>query len=64
MSFRPAVQEWFDTTFGTPTPAQLAAWPLIAAGEHTLLVAPTGSGKTLAAFLALIDHRGARGGQI
>ncbi len=56
MTFHPAVQAWFDATFREPTPAQRAAWPLIAAGEHTLLVAPTGSGKTLAAFLALIDR--------
>src|SRR6185295_8321224 len=37
--------------FAEPTPAQRMGWPAIAAGEHTLIVAPTGSGKTLAAFL-------------
>ena len=56
MTFHPAVQAWFDATFAEPTPAQRAAWPRIAEGSHTLLVAPTGSGKTLAAFLALIDR--------
>ena len=52
-AFHPAVQQWFSETFGAPTRAQELAWPLIAGGEHVLLVAPTGSGKTLAAFLAL-----------
>ena len=33
-----------------PRPA--LGWPAIAAGSHTLILAPTGSGKTLAAFLA------------
>jgi superfamily II DNA/RNA helicase len=39
----------------TPTPAQVAAWPAIHAGRHTLVAAPTGSGKTLTAFLAGLD---------
>src|SRR4029077_10793186 len=30
-------------------------WPPIAAGKHTLVLAPTGSGKTLAAFLTAIE---------
>jgi ATP-dependent Lhr-like helicase len=54
-AFHPAVDRWFRRTFNAPTPAQEAAWPLIAAGEHVLIAAPTGSGKTLAAFLAVID---------
>src|SRR4029079_9265799 len=54
--FSPAVREWFDTTFGAPTDAQAKGWPAIAAGEHTLILAPTGSGKTLAAFLWAIDR--------
>ncbi len=34
---------------------QSKAWPVIARGEHALVLAPTGSGKTLAAFLHAID---------
>src|SRR6476660_2414661 len=54
--FSAPVQSWFDTTFPTPTEAQRQGWPAIAAGEHTLILAPTGSGKTLAAFLWGIDR--------
>ena len=50
------VTRWFDARFGQPTPAQLGAWPRIAAGENTLIVSPTGTGKTFAAFLAVL-HR-------
>ncbi len=53
--FHPAVADWFDRSFATPTAAQAEAWPAIKAGRHTLIAAPTGSGKTLAAFLAAID---------
>jgi ATP-dependent Lhr-like helicase len=52
----PAVAQWFERTFGTPTEPQRAGWPAIQAGNHTLLAAPTGSGKTLAAFLAALDQ--------
>src|SRR5215212_3251775 len=54
--FHPAVAAWFRSSVGTPTPAQVLGWPSIAAGEHTLILAPTGSGKTLAAFLACLDQ--------
>src|SRR6476660_3925089 len=54
--FSAPVQSWFDTTFPTPTEAQRQGWPAIAAGDHTLILAPTGSGKTLAAFLWGIDR--------
>ena len=54
--FHPAVSEWFRAALGPPTPAQARAWPEIAAGKTTLLLAPTGSGKTLAAFLSAIDR--------
>ena len=57
--FSPPVRAWFDTSFAAPTDAQAEGWPAIAAGEHTLLLAPTGSGKTLAAFLWAIDRLGA-----
>ncbi len=54
--FHPTVQTWFEQELGEPTRAQLEAWPAIARGEHTLLLAPTGSGKTLAAFLTAINR--------
>ncbi|HEU67958.1 MAG TPA: DEAD/DEAH box helicase, partial [Candidatus Acetothermia bacterium] len=54
--FSPAVARWFRNELGEPTPAQAFAWPAIAEGAHTLLLAPTGSGKTLAAFLFAIDR--------
>jgi len=54
--FSPAARAWFTETFGQPTPPQTAGWPVIQAGEHTLILAPTGSGKTLAAFLWGIDR--------
>src|SRR5687767_5164225 len=50
-TFHPAVGAWFVDSFGQPTRAQALAWPPIACGESTLVLAPTGSGKTLAAFL-------------
>ncbi|MFG1794042.1 ATP-dependent helicase [Nocardia sp. NPDC049149] len=58
--FSPATQEWFDGAFPAPTSAQLGAWAAIAAGEHTLVIAPTGSGKTLSAFLWAIDQLATR----
>jgi len=54
--FHPAVARWFSRTFAAPTEAQVAAWPAIRAGRHTLVAAPTGSGKTLTAFLAALDQ--------
>jgi ATP-dependent Lhr-like helicase len=54
--FHPTVQTWFTRELGEPTRAQYEAWPAIARGEHTLLLAPTGSGKTLAAFLTAINR--------
>ncbi|MEU1429117.1 ATP-dependent helicase [Nocardia sp. NPDC005746] len=58
--FSPATREWFDGAFPAPTAAQLGAWESIAAGQHTLVIAPTGSGKTLSAFLWAIDRLAAR----
>ncbi|AHH15947.1 ATP dependent helicase, Lhr family [Nocardia nova SH22a] len=58
--FARATQEWFDGAFPAPTAAQLGAWQAIAAGEHTLVIAPTGSGKTLSAFLWAIDRLATR----
>ncbi len=54
--FHPVVQRWFREAFSVPTPAQQMAWPQIADGQHTLLLAPTGSGKTLAAFMVAINR--------
>jgi ATP-dependent Lhr-like helicase len=53
--FLPPVERWFRSALGEPTPVQVLGWPSIAAGRHSLLLAPTGSGKTLAAFLACLD---------
>src|SRR5712691_6467631 len=53
--FHPAVQRWFATRLGEPTPPQRDGWPLIHDGKNVLIAAPTGSGKTLAAFLSAID---------
>jgi ATP-dependent Lhr-like helicase len=53
--FHPAVTQWFEQTFGSPTEPQLRGWPAIQSGRHVLVSAPTGSGKTLAAFLASLD---------
>ena len=54
--FSEPVRAWFDASFAAPTEAQAQGWPAIAAGDHTLILAPTGSGKTLAAFLWAIDR--------
>ena len=55
LPFSTSTCHWFETQFGSPTEVQSLGWKEIAAGEHTLLLAPTGSGKTLAAFLWAID---------
>src|SRR5688572_17696949 len=55
-AFQPSTRDWFTASFQAPTRAQKLAWPKIATGDSTLILAPTGSGKTLAAFLAAIDH--------
>lgn len=46
---------WFHERYGEPTPAQRAAWPLLAAGANVLVASPTGTGKTFAAFLSVLD---------
>jgi ATP-dependent helicase Lhr and Lhr-like helicase len=53
--FHPAVTQWFEQTFGSPTEPQVRGWPAIQSGRHVLISAPTGSGKTLSAFLASLD---------
>ena len=54
--FHACTRDWFGQAFQQPTQVQQQAWPAIASGESTLLLAPTGSGKTLAAFLSAIDR--------
>jgi ATP-dependent Lhr-like helicase len=54
--FHPAVRNWFERTYGAPTPPQFLGWPSISSGRNTLILAPTGSGKTLAAFLWAVNH--------
>ncbi|HEY6177959.1 MAG TPA: DEAD/DEAH box helicase, partial [Kofleriaceae bacterium] len=54
--FGAATQTWFRQSFAEPTPVQARGWASIAAGHHTLMLAPTGSGKTLAAFLWCLDR--------
>ena len=54
--FHPAVRDWFEAVFASPTRPQLEGWPSIARGDSTLILAPTGTGKTLAAFLWCINR--------
>jgi ATP-dependent helicase Lhr and Lhr-like helicase len=54
--FGAATQTWFRQSFAAPTVVQARGWASIAAGQHTLMLAPTGSGKTLAAFLWCLDQ--------
>src|SRR6185295_10090120 len=54
-TFHPAVESWFRSRLGAPTPPQRDGWPLIRGGRNVLIAAPTGSGKTLAGFLCAID---------
>jgi ATP-dependent Lhr-like helicase len=54
--FGDATRAWFEQSFPGATQVQRDGWPVIASGDHALLLAPTGSGKTLAAFLWSIDR--------
>jgi ATP-dependent Lhr-like helicase len=56
LGFHPIIAQWFKNRFAAPSPPQKNGWPSIAAGNHTLILAPTGSGKPLAAFLWSIDQ--------
>ncbi len=61
-SLTPAVRGFLaESGITEPTPPQVKAWPLVAAGEDVLIVAPTGSGKTEAAFLPLLGKIVAEG---
>ena len=52
-AFHPAVAGWFRATFpGGPTPAQAAAWPLIAAGLDGAIAVDDAASATAARDLA------------
>ena len=51
----PRLAQWFDTTFGEFTHAQLLCVPEVLKRKSVLLTSPTGSGKTLAGFLGVFD---------
>jgi len=53
---RPYVAKWFKKRFGSFTPPQKMAIPLIKKGYNVLISSPTGTGKTLAVFLGLLDN--------
>src|SRR5437763_3769245 len=50
--FHPAVAQWFEQTFGSPTEPQLRGWPAIQSGRHVLRRSPPGAVQTVAAVLA------------
>ncbi len=52
---RPYVAKWFKEKYGSFTPPQRYAIPLIKKGYNVLISSPTGTGKTLAVFLGIID---------
>jgi hypothetical protein len=43
--FHPPTRAWFERSFPSPTAAQRLAWPALATGESTLLLAPTGAAR-------------------
>ncbi|BFH74428.1 ATP-dependent helicase [Sulfurisphaera javensis] len=51
----PQVANWFKEKYGSFTPPQRGAIPLIKMNKNVLVSSPTGSGKTLAAFLGILD---------
>lgn len=52
----PLLRGWFQDTFGSFSPPQRGAIPLIHQRKNCLIAAPTGSGKTLSAFLAILNE--------
>ncbi len=53
--FHPVISGWFRQEYDQASAPQIQGWPMIASGNHTLILSPTGSGKTLAAFLWCIN---------
>ncbi len=51
----PRLGQWFRSTYGKFTDAQLRCVPSILERKSILLTSPTGSGKTLAGFLGVFD---------
>ncbi len=51
----PRLAQWFRSTYGSFTDAQLRCVPSILERKSILLTSPTGSGKTLAGFLGVFD---------
>jgi ATP-dependent Lhr-like helicase len=51
----PRLANWFATTFGNFTDAQLLCVPAVLEQKSILLTSPTGSGKTLAGFLGVFN---------
>ncbi|NBB92639.1 MAG: DEAD/DEAH box helicase [Gammaproteobacteria bacterium] len=47
---------WFLNALGEPTAVQRAAWPVLRAGRHALVIASTGQGKSLAAWRPLVER--------
>ncbi|MEM9622045.1 MAG: DEAD/DEAH box helicase [Pseudomonadota bacterium] len=62
-AFHSTLAQWFADHFTEPTEVQLAAWPVIAQGQHCLITAPTGSGKTLTAFMWALSQLAESAGQ-
>ena len=53
---RSYVAGWFREKYGSFTPPQRMAIPLVKKGVNVLISSPTGTGKTLAVFLGIIDN--------
>ncbi len=51
-----SLEVWFTAALGQPTAVQQAAWPVVRAGRHALMIAATGQGKSLAAWLPLVER--------
>ncbi|MEM1081099.1 MAG: DEAD/DEAH box helicase, partial [Pseudomonadota bacterium] len=62
-----SLEQWCLERLGTLTSIQQAAWPVLRAGRHALLLSATGQGKSLAGWLPLVERHlasGANTGQL